>query len=61
MKRRVVVTGLGAITPIGIGIKDFWDATLRGDCGTDVITLFDARKWVWLLPKWRSRMHSWTH
>ena len=42
MKRRVVVTGLGAITPIGIGTKTFWDASLRGDCGTDVISLFDA-------------------
>lgn len=42
MKRRVVVTGIGAITPIGIGVKEYWEACLRGDCGTDDITLFDA-------------------
>ena len=42
MKKRVVVTGIGAITPIGIGIKEYWAASLRGDSGTDDITLFDA-------------------
>lgn len=42
MKKRVVVTGIGTITPIGIGVNNYWEASLRGDCGTDDITLFDA-------------------
>ena len=42
MKKRVVITGIGAITPIGIGVRQYWEACLRGDCGTDDITLFDA-------------------
>lgn len=42
MKKRVVITGIGAITPIGIGVQNYWEASLRGDNGTDDITLFDA-------------------
>jgi 3-oxoacyl-[acyl-carrier-protein] synthase II len=41
-KRRVVVTGLGAITPIGIGIKEYWDGLLIGANGVGPITKFDA-------------------
>ncbi len=42
-KRRVVVTGLGVISPIGIGVADTWAATLAGQSGIAPITLFDAR------------------
>ncbi len=42
-KRRVVVTGLGVISPIGIGVTDTWAATLAGQSGIGPITLFDAR------------------
>lgn len=42
MKRRVVVTGAGAITPIGIGKEEFWSALLRGESGVGEITRFDA-------------------
>jgi 3-oxoacyl-[acyl-carrier-protein] synthase II len=42
MKKRVVVTGIGAVTPIGIGVQNYWEASLRGDSGTDELTLFDA-------------------
>lgn len=42
MKRRVVVTGLGAITPVGIGKNQFWDAIKNGICGIDRITKFDT-------------------
>jgi len=42
MKRRVVVTGLGAITPIGNSVKDFWSAIKEGKNGIDQITLFDT-------------------
>ena len=41
MKSRVVITGLGAITPIGIGKKEFWDALLAGTNGIGRITRFD--------------------
>ena len=40
-KRRVVVTGLGAITPIGIGIDEFWEGMLAGKNGVNPITKFD--------------------
>lgn len=40
--RRVVVTGLGAITPIGNNTNDFWQAIKDGVCGVDTITRFDA-------------------
>lgn len=41
-KRRVVVTGLGAITPIGIGVDNYWKALLEGKNGVGPITKFDA-------------------
>lgn len=41
-KRRVVVTGLGAVTPIGIGVKEYWQGLLEGRNGVDLITHFDA-------------------
>ena len=42
MKKRVVVTGIGAITPIGIGKDEFWQALLAGKSGIGPITRFDA-------------------
>ena len=39
--RRVVVTGLGAITPIGHTVDDFWAGLMAGKCGIDRVTLFD--------------------
>ena len=42
MSNRVVITGLGAITPIGIGREAFWEALLAGKNGIDKITHFDA-------------------
>ncbi len=43
-KRRVVVTGIGAITPIGIGTDQFWKALLEGKNGVGLITKFDPSK-----------------
>lgn len=43
-KRRVVVTGLGAITPIGNTVPEFWDSLLNGVSGCGTITRFDASK-----------------
>ena len=39
---RVVVTGLGAVTPIGTGIDNFWNALLAGRNGIGKITQFDT-------------------
>jgi len=39
--RRVVVTGLGAITPIGNNVNEFWNALIEGKSGIDVIKRFD--------------------
>ncbi len=41
---RVVVTGLGAITPIGNTVEDYWDGLTSGRNGVAAITLFDASK-----------------
>jgi 3-oxoacyl-[acyl-carrier-protein] synthase II len=41
-KRRVVVTGMGAITPIGHGVGAFWENLIAGRSGVDLITLFDC-------------------
>lgn len=40
--KRVVVTGLGAITPIGNNVEDFWSGIKQGKCGIQEITLFDT-------------------
>src|SRR6186997_2196674 len=42
--KRVVVTGLGAITPIGNTIDKYWNGLINGVSGADMITLFDASK-----------------
>ncbi len=41
-KRRVVVTGLGAVTPLGIGVEQSWRALCQGKSGVSRITRFDA-------------------
>jgi len=41
MSKRVVVTGLGAITPVGNNVSDFWNALKSAFCGIDRITSFD--------------------
>jgi len=42
--RRVVVTGLGALTPLGNNVQDFWNALINGESGSDWITHFDTEK-----------------
>ena len=45
MKNRVVITGLGAVTPIGIGKDEFWKGLLEGKNGIEKITRFDASEY----------------
>ena len=40
--RRVVITGLGAITPIGNNVEEFWNGIKEGKCGIDEIKSFDT-------------------
>ena len=40
--RRVVITGLGAVTPIGSNVESFWMNLKNGKCGIDAITRFDT-------------------
>ena len=42
MNRRVVVTGLGMVTPLGIGVEKTWEAICRGESGIGHITKFDT-------------------
>lgn len=42
--KRVVVTGLGAVTPLGNSVSTFWDGLLNGVSGADTITAFDTTK-----------------
>jgi len=42
--KRVVVTGMGALTPLGNNVNDFWDQLVNGVSGADMITLFNASK-----------------
>lgn len=45
MKKRVVVTGMGAITPIGLSVEEFWANVKKGVTGFDFITKFDASEY----------------
>lgn len=42
--KRVVVTGMGAITPVGNTVDDYWEGLVNGVSGADMITQFDASK-----------------
>ena len=56
-KRRVVVTGMGAVTPCGINVKDFWNAMLSGKSGVTTFEricgqLFKTNKIQKMLNAW---------
>lgn len=43
-RRRVVITGIGAVTPIGMGVDGLWDGILRNTSGVSEITSFDTSR-----------------
>ena len=45
-KRRVVVTGMGALTPIGNSVSEFWDGLITGKNGAGLITKFDTTEFT---------------
>ena len=42
MSGKIVVTGMGAVTPIGCGVDRYWESLVDGACGIDRIRQFDA-------------------
>jgi len=42
MKRRVVITGVGVVTSLGVGAEEFWKSIKEGKCGIDKVTKFDT-------------------
>lgn len=45
MEKRVVITGLGAVTPIGNDVETFWESLVAGKCGIGPITKFDSTEY----------------
>jgi len=44
LKNRVVITGMGAITPIGNNVETFWENIKKGKCGIDFIKSLSAKE-----------------
>ena len=42
--KRVVVTGMGVISPIGLDLESYWTGLRTGKCGIGPVTLFDASR-----------------
>ena len=45
MRRRVVVTGLGAVTPLGLNVDETWESMIGGRSGVGPVTKFDPHEW----------------
>ena len=41
-RRRVVITGMGAVTPLGLNVEDFWQGLVEGRSGVDWVTAVDT-------------------
>lgn len=46
MYKRLVITGMGAVTPIGTGVEKYWNNLIQGECGIEKITRFDVSDFV---------------
>ena len=44
LRRRVVVTGMGAVTPVGNTVAEYWQGLISGCNGIDTITMFDPHR-----------------
>ncbi len=44
-KRRVVITGMGCATPLGVGVSELWENCMAGRCAVDTVRRFDADTW----------------
>ncbi|MBW2553285.1 MAG: hypothetical protein JRE20_04040 [Deltaproteobacteria bacterium] len=45
MSRRVVITGLGLISPLGLTLEDNWNSLIKGISGIDHISSFECYSW----------------
>ena len=41
---RIVITGMGAVTPVGIGVGNYWNSIIEGKCGIEKIRSFDTKE-----------------
>lgn len=44
--KKIYITGMGAVTPVGIGVKDYWNALVEGQCGIDDIQGIDTSELI---------------
>ncbi len=65
---RIVITGLGLVTPVGIGVKESWDSMLNGKDGATEVTYFDTSKYrvhracqVRNLESYKARTNEFVH
>ena len=45
MKKKIVITGMGAVTPIGSGVDEYWNNLIAGACGIDQIRRLTRMIW----------------
>ena len=48
--KKIVVTGMGAVTPVGIGVENYWNNITAGASGIDTIKTFDRLNSLFRLP-----------
>jgi len=56
MRRRIVVTGMGLVTPLGAGVEPVWQRLQQGESGIDFTTIFDASKFP---TKFSAEVRDW--